>query len=413
MKAIVYTGPRKEGLRFLLQFLVLMTTTGSILILNGGQAGKPDELIVQLGKTVEITASNVNYCWYPTVHRFSTGQILATMRMSGDDTNPEGEFSAYCTSNDGGQTWSRRYPMGTGANVDAAYLQVPREDGTLWVLGAGYDSLEPYPPGQAICFHTALTKFWRGGMEFNQIRDAKIHLSEPAWSTPPTVMTTGRKDATNLSAVYEANPWGAMVVGPGGEWLTTLYYMTERDPRQRRLVLIRSMDQGQSWEEYGIIAAIQPREAPWPWMGKEGPNEAALVRLPKGRLYCLFRTGNGGYLGEAWSQDDGKTWSAPVSTGFLGVAPRLRLMSNGLLACTFGRPGPVTIMFSSDEGREWTNSVPIFSGMSTRYSDVIEVEPGKLFVVYDSVPYGWHPIPPSDKSAKNAIFGTFVEVRRR
>ncbi len=413
MKARVCTGRRRgSSLRYLGLLFVLISTASLSPILCCGEADLQDELTVQVGKTVEITASNVNYCWFPTVHRFSTGEILVTMDMSGDDLNPEGEFSAYCISKDGGETWNRRYTMGTDA-VNAAYTQVPREDGTLWSLGAGYDSLEPSPPGQTMDFHTALTKFSRGGLEFYQIRDARIHLSEPAWSTPPTVTATGRKDATNLSAVYEANPWGAIIEGPDSEWLTTLYYITERDPRQRRLVLIRSNDHGRSWDEYSVIAAIQPNEAPWPWMGKEGPNEAALVRLSKGRLYCLFRTGNGGYLGEAWSVDDGKTWTTPVSTGFLGVAPRLQLMKNGLLACTFGRPGPVTIMISSDEGKKWTNITPIFSGMSTRYTDLIEVEPGKLLMVYDSVPYGWDLIPSSDKTSKNAIYGTFVEIRKR
>jgi len=335
------------------------------------------------------------------------------MRMSGDDTNPEGEFSGYSISRDGGETWTRRYTMGSGANVDAAYTQVTREDGTLWVLGAGYDSLEAVPPGQSQDFDAALTKFSRGGMEFDQIRDATIQLSESVLSVPPTVMETGRKDATKLRSVYEANPWGAIVDGPDGEWLTTFYYTTERDPRQQRLVLIRSTDQGRSWQEYGMIAAAQQNHAPRPWMGKEGPSEAALVRLSKENLYCLFRTGSNGYMGEAWSADDGKTWTEPVSSGFKGVAPHLRLMSNGVLACTFGRPGPVTIMFSSDEGKKWTNVTPLFDGLSTHYTDLIEIEPGKLFVVYDSTPYGWRDIPSSDTSSKNAIYGRFIEVQKQ
>lgn len=409
----MYAGRKPNSLRCLELFLVAVFATHLSPTLCRGQSDRSHEFTVQVGKTVEITASSINHCWYATVHRFSTGEILATMRMSGDDTNPEGEFSAYSISKDGGQSWSRRYTMGSGANVDAAYTQVTRKDGTIWSLGAGYDSLEAIPPGQATYFHAALTRFSRGGMEFDQIRDARIHLSEPAISVPPTVMATGKKDATKLSAVYEANPWGAIVDGPGGEWLTTLYYMTHRDPRQRRLVLIRSTDEGRSWEEYGLVAALQPNEAPWPWMGKEGPNEAALVRLSKDRLYCLFRTGGDGYMGEAWSVDDGKTWSAPVSSGFKGVAPHLRLMSDGLLACTYGRPGPVTIMFSSDEGKTWTKTTPIFDGVSTHYTDLIEVEPGKLLVVYDSTPYGWKAIPSSDTSSKNAVYGTFVEVRRR
>jgi hypothetical protein len=72
------------------------------------------------------------------------------------------------------------------------------------------------------------------------------------------------------------------------------------------------------------------------------------------------------------------------------------------------------VMFSVDgTGKKWTNLTPIFSGMSTRYTDLVEVSPGKLFVIYDSVPYGWDSIPDSDTVSKNTIYGTFIEVRKR
>jgi hypothetical protein len=92
----------------------------------------------------------------------------------------------------------------------------------------------------------------------------------------------------------------------------------------------------------------------------------------------------------------------------------LRLMSNGLLACTFGRPGPVSIMFSSNEGKKWAALTPIFKGRSSSYTDVIEVEAGKLFVVYDSLPEeGGDPNPGTSKFPEHSIYGTFVEVRKR
>ena len=137
MKPMLCANEGRSSLRyFALIFVVTLTLSLSFVLCLGG-ADPPDDLTVRVGKTVEIAAS-YNYCWYPTVHRFPTGEIITTMRMSPDETSPEGEFSAYCLSMDGGQTWSRRYPMGAGANIDAAYTQVPREDGTIWVLGAGY-----------------------------------------------------------------------------------------------------------------------------------------------------------------------------------------------------------------------------------------------------------------------------------
>lgn len=367
-----------------------------------------DHFLIRLGRTVKITAS-YNYCWYPTVHRFPTGEILTTMRMSPDDTNPEGEFSAYCLSKDGGQTWGRRYTMGAGANIDAAYSQAPLEDG-IWVLGSGYLSLEPYPSSPKADFHTTLTEFSRAGMDVHQVRDASIHLSEPPQLEPVEIHATKATDASHLASAPTAVPFGAIISGPRGEWLSTLYYVTKRDRRYRRLVLIRSFDHGHTWNEDGIIAALQPDEKPWPWMGSEGPNEAGVVRLSDSRLFCIFRTGNGDYMGGAWSFDDGKTWSLPTSTGFKGVAPHLRLMSNGLLVCTFGRPG-VTIMFSSNEGKSWTAITPIVKDQSTGYSDVIEVEAGELFVVFDSLPNGGDPVPGA--SYEHIVYGTFVEVQER
>jgi hypothetical protein len=381
-----------------------------LILIFVSRLGKTDELdhfVVRVGKTVKITAS-YNYCWFPTVHQFSTGEILTTMRTSPDETNPEGEFSAYCISRDGGKTWSRRYPMGAGANIDEAYSQVPL-DGGIWALGAGYASLEPFPPNQKTDFHVTLTKFSQGGMDVHQIRDARIHLSEPAEFEPVELYAIKTQDASQLGTVPSPQPCGAIIGGPGGEWLTTLSYTTEGN--QSRLVLLRSFDHGHTWNEDAVIAAEQPQKKP-PWMGDGGPGEAGLVRLSENRLYSIFRTGE--YMGETWSFDDGKTWSPPVSTGLKGVAPHLRLMSNGLLVCTFGRPGPVTIMFSQNEGKKWAAITPIFKGRSSCYTDVIELETGKLFVVFDSLPgVGGNTVPETGTFTEHSIYGIFVEVQKR
>jgi BNR repeat-like domain len=398
----------QSSLRYSAILSVLILTLILSFVSCFGKTDELDHFRIRVGKTVRIAAS-YNYCWFPTVHRFPTGEILTTIRMSPDDTNPEGEFSAYCLSKDGGQTWSRRYTMGAGANIDAAFSQVPLEDG-IWVLGSGYLSLEPYLYGKEADFHATLSEFSRAGMDVHQIRDASIHLSEPPQLEPVEIHATKTMDASHLASVPTAVPQGAIIAGPRGEWLSTLYYTTKRDRRYSRLVLIRSFDHGHTWKEDGIIAALQPGEKPWPWMGSEGPNEAGLVRLSDSRLFCIFRTGNHDYMGGAWSFDDGKTWSPPTSTGFKGVAPHLRLMSNGLLVCTFGRPG-VTIMFSPNEGKSWADITPIFKDQSTGYSDVIEVGADKLFVVYDSLPRGGDPVPGA--LSEHTIYGTFVEVQKR
>ena len=366
-------------------------------------------LEVQVGKTVEITGSH-RYCWYPTVHQFPSSEIMVTIRMSGDEVNPEGDFSAYCISKDGGLTWSRRYTMGAGANVDGAYSESARPDGSIWQLYGWVESLTPGPTEQ---LKLTLTKFWRGGMEFKQWRDVPLQTAQLV-HPGRTELFDRRVSDGHLAELPGLCPWGPILAGLNGDLMAPAYYTAERDQRYYRLSLIRSIDGGKNWSESSTIAAVEPGEKPWPGMGGEGPCEAGLVRLADKRLCAIFRTGGDGFIGHAWSSDDGKTWTKPTSTPYKGVALRVRRLSNGVLACTTGRPGPVVVMFSVDgTGEKWSHITPIFDGKSTHYTDFIEVEPGKLFVVYDSIPHGWYEIPFADRESKNVIYGTFVEVHKK
>lgn len=380
-----------------------------------------EELEVSVGETIEI-ASSSGYCYFPTVHRFQNGEIFATIRMSADDTIPESEFSAYSISTNGGKTWGSRYTMGGSAAVDAAYSYNPLKDGSIMVLGTGFGTVEPYPAGQASQFHIAITKYSRGGRDVTVMRDAVLRLSDPAKGTPVKRPGEMKRDRT-----FEVVPWGAVVEGNANDLLATAYFMAERDSKYRRLVLLRSTDMGRTWTQYSTVAAIEPGENPPPWWGDEGPNEAAIVRTKDNCLLTVFRTGNGGAnLGQTRSADGGKTWSPPEPTGIKGVAPRLRLLSNGVLALATGRPAPVSLIFSADgNGEKWSHVTEVFGGKEafekgtqkhrTNYADFVEVEPGKILIVYDSAPYGGgKPVPADDHtSRKNRVLGTFVQVQRR
>ncbi len=405
---------RKSGssLSSLLLATIYVTTVIALIqpswALPPSPRNEADELDVHITKTVEITSSH-RYCWFPTVHRFTSGEVMVTMRMSPDEINPEGDFSAYCISKDKGLTWSQRYAMGPGANVDGAYTESPRPDGTIWQL---YGWAESYLPGPAERLHLTLTEFSRGGMETKQRRDITLRMSEPVHSAQTELFDRQVQDGS-LAKEPGVTPWGPIFEALDGDLMAPVYYTAERDQRYYRLALIRSSDGGKSWSEYSTIAAVQPGDKPWPGMGSEGPCEAGIVRLADKRLYAMFRTGEDGFIGQAWSSDDGKTWTKPTSTPYKGVALRVRRLGNGILACTTGRPGPVVVMFSLDGSAEsWSDVTPIFASKSTHYTDFIEVEPGKVLVVYDSVPYGWNEIPFTDRESKNVIYGTFVEVRK-
>ena len=86
----------------------------------------------------------------------------------------------------------------------------------------------------------------------------------------------------------------------------------------------------------------------------------------------------------------------------------MHLLSNGVLACSYGRPG-VNIMFSLDgTGNGWTKHTAIFSGNSTSYTSFAEVAPGRLLLIFDARAFQ---DAPGAKPA-NCIRGVFIDVAR-
>src|SRR5271166_340501 len=94
------------------------------LFAAGLKADDPDPLVLKVDQTVEITLSHYR-CWFPTIHKFRSGEIMVAMSLCADEDNYESAFSAFCISADGGKTWSERHPLGTGAMHDGAWSETP------------------------------------------------------------------------------------------------------------------------------------------------------------------------------------------------------------------------------------------------------------------------------------------------
>ena len=121
----------------------------------------------------------------------------------------------------------------------------------------------------------------------------------------------------------------------------------------------------------------------WQWAALA----ADLLVLPDGEILCFRRTGGSGgkytplYLSR--SADDGRTWSTPQPIADRGVWPNACRMHNGVLVCTYGRPGN-WLAFSLDDGRTWTGHFCFHTGPTTSYNSVEEIAPDVLLVVMDA-----------------------------
>lgn len=96
-----------------------------------------------------------------------------------------------------------------------------------------------------------------------------------------------------------------------------------------RTYLISSTDGGDTWHYLSTVAYDGST-------GQESFCEPCLVNFGGGELLAVMRTGRFAPLHQARSLDGGKTWGTPQSLETLGLQPRITLLQNGILVCSFG-----------------------------------------------------------------------------
>jgi hypothetical protein len=152
-----------------------------------------------------------------------------------------------------------------------------------------------------------------------------------------------------------------------------------------RTYTCESADDGRSWRYLSTIAYDE--------LGSEGYNEGTMRRLPNGELLAVLRTGNerdracqDNPIMRTVSRDEGRTWSPPQRTGVEGAYPGLAVLSDGLVVMSYGRPGAM-LAFSADGGRTWTDPTVIDATPYSGYTDVVELEAGRLLVGFGAKDY--------------------------
>jgi photosystem II stability/assembly factor-like uncharacterized protein len=132
--------------------------------------------------------------------------------------------------------------------------------------------------------------------------------------------------------------------------------------------LMRSTDEGRTWSYFSTI----------------GPGgEPSVCRLSPTEQTAVIRGDRDSQMKQMFSSDGGKTWSKPVRLEVGKVLPDLCLMSNGVLACSYGRPASC-LMFSVDGGRTWPSHYVISDKVGFNYTSIREIAPGKLLYVHDA-----------------------------
>ena len=177
--------------------------------------------------------------------------------------------------------------------------------------------------------------------------------------------------------------------------------------------IARSTDGGKTFKhEWTFDSMVQGKK-----IGDQGLCEPDIAMLRDGEILIIMRTGSHSPMYQAWSKDNGKTWSQPVSTGWPGVKPSLRVLSNGVLACSSGRglyghPQVTYAMFSIDgTGKTWEAPFQFYTGLSDNYTFNMERD-GKLYVVYSVLSATNPPYEFEDKLPFESIKWTVLNVSK-
>ena len=300
----------------------------------------------------------------------------------GDESRP------VALSNDFGKTWvdpPPDFPMAD--NVQTSGIMGYLMDGTIayidvFPVNAGWSRADG-PYHRVAQVEDPIFRFRRFSNWGELLEDSTFKVLNLPWKT----------------ASYEL--YGTLLEMENGDLLTAFLGQVGTPLESRHNMttfVVRSTDGGKTFEHVWSFCPEIDGEP----VGDEGYSEPDMAVLANGDILCVMRTGSRSPMYQSRSTDGGCTWSEPRSIGWPGVKPHLRLLGNGVLACSsgrgiYGQPQVTYAMFSIDgTGEVWEYPFAFHTGPGCSYTSNMERD-GKFYVVYShssfTSPVGTHGLP--------------------
>ncbi len=264
-------------------------------------------------------------------------KLFGTFQTTRDDPTLEPPLNRV-VSTDGGVTFPAASYKSEPPTSNASRLR----DGTL--IGYGFKPV-------AVTARTATYEAYRSTDE------------GATWTTETATFHLGAKLASVTTDGGTRTHSGVLEL-PDGTILITIYG-TFADAAGTRAQLQASTDGGRTFTRRGVIAE---------GTATDSYNEAAIAQLPNGNLLSVIRHHKGTLAPPVYTTSvDGQQWAAvqPLqvsfpygydpfddATGaFLGIAPQLLLMPNGVMVLSSGRPDNWVAMSTNGVGTGWVGQL--------------------------------------------------------
>ena len=237
------------------------------------------------------------------------------------------------------------------------------------------------------------------------------------WTQQRGVLTTpGETFSRGGAGLSSIGFNGIPMVDEDGVLYNSLYGYYLQDTKYRCL-WAKSVDNGLNWE---IVSTIASGEVPVELTREpDGYAEPCVVRCADGSLLAVMRTRTLQPLVQCRSFDNGLTWTTPTKlpgpdgqpipdTEAGSVYPRLLMLSNGMLAMSYGRPDARLLLSSDGCGYRWdTSEITMNAGGKVEgcsgMTGIVETNPGRLLICYDTGAVAYSP-------AEKSIKGVAVNV---
>ncbi len=307
---------------------------------------RPDPLQVTIGQAWDIPRDDARQT-RPYLYDLGRGLLLMSVAQG-----PDAFYEPYglLKSSDAGRTWA---PIAGLDLLDTTPLPVLRRpDGSI-LAASRWTWLQPDGSirGKTVHLNPNATKF--------TMMDSRIVLPKQYANETKSDQLICERHIWN-----DADGGATMVV-----WSRKGVRLPDgRNNTERMSHLVKTTDNGRTWNYVSTI----------------GPGgEPAVARLSATESTAVIRGARTSQMIQVFSHDAGRTWSEPIALEVGRVAPDLVLMSNGLLACSYGRPASC-LMFSEDGGKTWCSHHVVSDRVGFNYTSIREIRPGRLLYVHDA-----------------------------